>query len=153
MKGSHLPMRLLTGIYILHSGMEKWNGDEETAQGLHGVASGAYPFIKDMEPSQFLRLLSVGEMAIGAAVATPFVSPRLAGAMLTGFSGGLLGLYFRTPGMRKEGSIWPTQDGIALAKDVWLLGIGLSLLAEKRPEEGEGELPEEVRDEAIELLH
>ena len=52
----------------------------------------------------------------------------VAGAALTGFSGGLLGLYLRTPGMRKPGSLAPTQDGLAIAKDSWLLGIGVGLL-------------------------
>ena len=52
----------------------------------------------------------------------------LAGAALTGFSGGLLGLYLKTPGMRKPGSLAPTQDGLTIAKDVWLLGIGIGLL-------------------------
>jgi hypothetical protein len=32
--------------------------------------------------------------------------------------------------MRKPHSIWPTQQGIAISKDAWLLGIGLTLLAE-----------------------
>jgi len=41
-----------------------------------------------------------------------------------------LTMYFRTPGMRKPGSIWPTQAGNGLAKDSWMLGIGLALLAE-----------------------
>jgi hypothetical protein len=30
--------------------------------------------------------------------------------------------------MRKPGSLAPTQDGLAIAKDVWLLGIGVGLL-------------------------
>ncbi|HYO36098.1 MAG TPA: hypothetical protein VER97_08490, partial [Geodermatophilus sp.] len=42
----------------------------------------------------------------------------LAGAVLTGFAGGLLGLYLRTPGMRKEGSLAPTEQGLTVAKDV-----------------------------------
>jgi hypothetical protein len=54
----------------------------------------------------------------------------LAGAALTGFLGALLGLYARTPGLRKPGSIWPAQPGIAVSKDVWMLGIGLGLLAD-----------------------
>jgi hypothetical protein len=37
-------------------------------------------------------------------------------------------LYVRTPGMRKKGSPFPTQQGITLAKDVWLVGIGLGLV-------------------------
>ena len=31
-------------------------------------------------------------------------------------------------GMRKENSPFPTQQGTALAKDVWMMGIGLGLL-------------------------
>jgi hypothetical protein len=30
--------------------------------------------------------------------------------------------------MRKENSPFPTQQGIALAKDVWMAGIGLGLV-------------------------
>jgi len=26
--------------------------------------------------------------------------------------------------------VWPTQAGVGVSKDVWMLGIGLSLLAE-----------------------
>ena len=44
------------------------------------------------------------------------------------FSGGLLGLYARTPGLRKQGSPFPTQQGIPLAKDAWLMSIGLGLV-------------------------
>jgi hypothetical protein len=39
-----------------------------------------------------------------------------------------LGLYARTPGIRKQGSLFPTQQGIPLAKDAWLMGIGLGLV-------------------------
>ena len=56
------------------------------------------------------------------------VPTALAGAALTAFSGGLLGLYWRTPGMHEENSPLPTDQGIPLAKDSWLLGIGLALL-------------------------
>jgi hypothetical protein len=30
--------------------------------------------------------------------------------------------------MRKPGSLAPTQEGLSVAKDVWLLGIGIGLL-------------------------
>ena len=53
---------------------------------------------------------------------------RLAGAALTAFSGGLVGLYLRMPNLRRPGSVWPSPDGIAVSKDAWLLGIGTSLL-------------------------
>jgi hypothetical protein len=55
----------------------------------------------------------------------------VAGAGLTAFSGGLLGLYARTPGMRKEGTPLPSPEGIALAKDVWMAGIGLGLVLDE----------------------
>jgi len=54
------------------------------------------------------------------------------GAALTAFSTGLLGLHAKTPGMRREGSVWPTPQGIGLSKDVWLLGAGLSMLTAGR---------------------
>jgi hypothetical protein len=34
----------------------------------------------------------------------------------------------RLPGMREPDSIRPTQDGTAIAKDVWLTSIGVALL-------------------------
>ena len=46
---------------------------------------------------------------------------------LIAFSAGLLGLYARTPGMTREDGIRPSRQGTALAKDVWMLGIGLGL--------------------------
>jgi hypothetical protein len=30
--------------------------------------------------------------------------------------------------MRREGSPFPTQQGVPLAKDAWMLGIGLGLI-------------------------
>ena len=68
------------------------------------------------------------EITLGAALLLPVVPAAVAGAGLAAFSGGLLGLYARTPGMRKEGTPFPTQQGIALAKDAWMLGIGLGLV-------------------------
>ena len=67
-------------------------------------------------------MLSTSEIAVGAILLTPFVPTAVAGATLTAFSGGLLGLYLRTPGMRKPGSLAPTEQGLAIAKDSWLLG-------------------------------
>lgn len=128
----NLPLRVSAGAYILHSGITKWNGGVEQAEGVHGMAAGAYPQVKAVEPPTFLKGLAAGEIATGALLLAPFVPSRLAGAALTGFSGGLVGLYLRLPGMRQPGSIWPTPAGMGLSKDIWLLGIGLGLLADKR---------------------
>ena len=125
---SEIAPRIATGAFILNSGLGKRGADADTAAGLHGFASSTYPFLKDVPPQQFVKVLSTAEIVIGAALLTPFVPTVVAGVALTGFSGGLLGLYLRTPGMRKPGSLAPTQEGLALAKDAWLAGIGLSIL-------------------------
>lgn len=125
-----IPTRAATGAFIMHSGLSKWNGSEEQAKGIHGMASGAYPFLAGMPPPRFLKALAAAEIGIGAILLTPLVSNKLAGAALTAFSGGLLTMYMRTPTLHKPGSIWPTQAGTAVSKDVWMLGIGLGLLAD-----------------------
>jgi hypothetical protein len=129
-KARQLPARISAAGIIINSGIEKLSADEETAAGLHGFATGTYPFLSKLKPKDFAKLLGASEVALGAALLVPMVPGALAGAGLTAFAGGLLGLYARTPGMRKEGSLAPTQQGTAIAKDVWLLGIGLSLVVD-----------------------
>jgi hypothetical protein len=130
MKLSHIPLRVVTGAYILHTGLDKWSADEDRAKRVHAMAAGTYPVFASMPPTRFLKLLAAGEIATGTALLTPMVSTAKAGAALTGFSGALVGLYAKAPGMRKPGSVWPTPQGTAVSKDVWLLGIGLALLAD-----------------------
>ncbi|HEX2315802.1 MAG TPA: hypothetical protein VHJ17_18805 [Thermomonospora sp.] len=126
-----LPVRLATGAFILNSGLGKRNPDQEAAAGVHGMAAGTYPFLKGMDPVAFTRMVSKAEIALGAALLLPVVPTVVAGAALTAFSAGLLGLYLRTPGLRRERSLRPTPQGIPIAKDVWLLGIGAGLLVEE----------------------
>ena len=125
---SEIAPRISAGAFILNSGLGKRGADEGTAAGLHGFATGTYPFLKSVDPATFVRVLAYSEIAVGTALLTPFVPTAVAGALLTGFSGGLLGLYLNTPGMRKPGSLAPTQEGLTVAKDVWLLGIGIGLI-------------------------
>jgi uncharacterized membrane protein YphA (DoxX/SURF4 family) len=127
----HLPQRVVTGAFILQSGIGKWSADEATAEQLHGFAVGTYPFLAKLKPQDFVKLLAGTEIVLGGALLLPFVPTIVAGAGLTAFSGGLLGLYARTPGMRKEGTPLPTQQGTALAKDVWMAGIGLGLVLDE----------------------
>jgi hypothetical protein len=123
------PLRVATGAFILNSGLDKWQGDEQTAAQLHGFATGTYPFLKSIEPAKFLRLLATAEIGIGAALLLPVVPAALAGVALTGFSAGLLGLYLRTPGMRRgPQDLRPTPQGLPISKDVWMLGAGLGLV-------------------------
>ncbi|MBC9226531.1 hypothetical protein GL325_09375 [Aeromicrobium sp. 636] len=129
MKLSHVPLRLATGAFILNSGLSKRNLPPEAAEGLQDMAANGVPQVKSMDPQTFGKALSAGEIALGAALLTPFVPATMAGAALTAFGGGLVKMYLNTPGMTAEGSSFrPSQDGTALAKDIWLVGAGLSLL-------------------------
>ncbi|MEZ7002239.1 hypothetical protein VM636_02170 [Streptomyces sp. SCSIO 75703] len=127
----HIAPRLATGAFILNSGLAKRKADEETASQLHGMATMTYPFLGKLPATKFVKLLSAGEITLGAALLLPVVPTVVAGAGLTAFSAGLLGLYLRTPGMRQEGSLRPTQQGTALAKDAWMLGIGLGFVTDE----------------------
>lgn len=123
-----VPLRLAAGAFILNSGLSKVGIEQDAVAQYHGFASGAYPMFKDWQPKQFVQALSTGEIALGSALLAPFVPSRLAGLLLSGFSSGLLGLYLKTPGMREEGGLKPTEQGISLAKDSWLLAMGLALI-------------------------
>ncbi|MQW76334.1 hypothetical protein GHK92_10640 [Nocardioides sp. dk4132] len=131
MHPTHLPLRLATGAYILNSGISKLGADEGTAQYLHGAAASTYPALfKDMEPQKFAKVLAYSEIAVGTALLVPMVPSTVAGAALTGFGSSLLGMYFRTPSMTLADGIRPSQEGVALAKDAWLVGGGLTLLTQ-----------------------
>ena len=120
--------RLFPGLLFLNSGLGKRNLDAETAAGMQGFASAGIPAVSKLDPKTFGKLLSAGEIATGAALLAPVVPNRVAGAALTAFGAGFMSMYLRAPGQRQEGSLAPTQDGMSLAKDSWLLGIGSALL-------------------------
>ena len=126
----HLPGRIVTGAFILNSGLSKRHADEGTVAWLHGAATGVYPFLGKIPAPLFVKLLSTAEITLGAALLLPIVPTAPAATGLAAFSGGLVGLYLRTPGMRQDGSLSPTPDGLVLAKDVWMLGIALGLLTD-----------------------
>lgn len=128
---THIPLRVATGAFILNSGISKLGADEGTAQFLHGAAAATYPaFFKDMEATKFARLLALSEIGVGTALLTPMVPATVAGAVLTGFGASLIGMYLKTPSMTLEDGIRPSQEGTAVAKDVWLVGAGLTLLTQ-----------------------
>ena len=128
---SEIAPRISAGAFILNSGLGKRGVGPEAAAGMQDFAAGTYPFLKSVPPQQFAKGLATAEIALGALLLTPFVPTAVAGAALTGFSGGLLGLYLRTPGMTKPGrSVAPTQEGLPIAKDVWMFGIGIGLLTQ-----------------------
>jgi hypothetical protein len=94
-----------------------------------GAGNGAEATAPAPHPTNLL--LAAAEIAIGTALVLPVVPAWLAGTELTAFALGTLGLYLRTPGMRQEGSLRPTQQGIPLAKDAWMVGIGLALMIDE----------------------
>ncbi|HET9076651.1 MAG TPA: hypothetical protein VFN68_06950 [Acidimicrobiales bacterium] len=127
----HVPVRAATGAFILNSGLSKLqSNDDEMHKGVHGMASTAYPQVGGLEPKTFTRILGAAETALGAALLAPFISPGLAGAGLTAFSAGLMGMYFKIPGMTEDG-IRPSRQGLAMAKDSWLLAIGVALMLDR----------------------
>ena len=125
----HVPVRLATGAIIVDQGLQKLGADEDTAKWLHGQAVNAFPQFADMDPKDFVQLLSASEIALGAALlGIGFVPSGLAGLGLSAFAGSLTRLYLTTPGTRREGSVAPSHQGIGLAKDSWMLAIGLALV-------------------------
>ena len=127
---THAPARVASGLYILNSGLGKRDVPEQAAKGVHGFATAAYPFLAGMPPAEFAKNLSRAEVALGVALLVPVVPTGLAAGALLGFSAGMMGLYLRAPGLRRPGSLAWTEQGQAIAKDVWMVGIAGTLLAD-----------------------
>lgn len=126
-KAWHVPVRLATGAYILNAGLSKRDADDDTAAGLHGFATTAYPEFADTPPDKFVKMLSTGETAVGAMLLAPVVPTAVAGLALTTFAAMLMRLYLNGPGLREEGGLRPTTEGSPVAKDAWMLAIGTAL--------------------------
>ncbi len=125
----HVPVRLATGAVILDQGLSKLEVDEEGAKWFHERAVIVFPQLQDMDPKDFVRLLSTCEIGLGGALlAIGLVPSGLAGLGLSAFAGCLTRLYLTAPGTRREGSLAPSQQGIALVKDIWMLAIGVALV-------------------------
>jgi hypothetical protein len=133
MKVSHIPLRAVTGAFILNAGLGKRNLDADSAAGLQSMAVRVIPQFGRLEPEQFGKLLSYTETTLGAALLTPFLPSRLVGLGLGMFSGSLFTMYLKTPGMTLEDGIRPTPQGTALAKDIWMLGIAAALVLDRKP--------------------
>lgn len=124
-----VPARVITGLYLINSGMGKRNLPVEAAQGLRDMGAVGVPQLKDVDPKTFGQGLAYGEIALGAAMLLPAVPGWAVGAGLAAFSGGLLNMYRKTPGMTIDG-IRPTQEGTPLSKDAWLMAIAGTLVVD-----------------------
>ena len=129
---SNAALRLVSGAFILNTGIGKLNLTPENAAGLQTSAQRVFPSLGKMEPEQFGNYLSFSEIALGTLILTPFIPSRLAGLALGAFSGGLIATYLRAPGMTEPGSIRPTAAGTAMAKDFWLAGIAAALIFHRK---------------------
>ncbi|MCW4467161.1 DoxX family membrane protein [Glutamicibacter sp. MNS18] len=125
-------LRLVSGAFILNSGINKLRLDEESAAGLQQLATNGVPQLASLEPAAFGKMVSGAEIGLGSALLLPLIPSRLAGLGLAAFSGVLLSSYLRTPGMTESDGVRPTADGTALAKDIWLAGIAVALIFGRR---------------------
>ncbi|WP_238703536.1 hypothetical protein [Arthrobacter sp. TS-15] len=133
---SHIPLRLTTGAFILNAGHGKRHLDKDSAAWLQAMAARVIPPVTRLEPQTFGKVLSYSEMALGASLLAPFLPSRLVGVGLGIFSGSLLTMYRRTPGMTEADGIRPSQQGTALAKDVWMFGIAVALVLDRKARSG-----------------
>jgi hypothetical protein len=129
---SNAALRLVSGAFILNSGVGKLGLTPEHAAGLQASAARVIPQAATLKPEQFGRCLSYAEIGIGSALLLPFDPTRHAGLALGAFSGGLFANYLTAPGMTEPDGIRPTPAGTILAKDIWLVGIAAALIFHRK---------------------
>ena len=122
-------LRIPTGALILNSGLGKFKVDKEGAEGLRDMATDGIPQLGQIDAETFATGLASAETALGAALLCPLIPNRLAGLGLTAFGAGLLTMYFGGDQYTQEDGIRPSDAGKAIAKDSWLVGVGLALAA------------------------
>ncbi|CAL8899565.1 MauE/DoxX family redox-associated membrane protein [Kocuria varians] len=132
MRLSNAILRGIPGAYLLQSGYGKLGMPADAAEHLKQFAATGVPQFAEWDSKTFATFIAGSELAVGAALVTPFVSTRLAGAGLLAFSAGLLTMYFRNPEMTQEDGIRPTEQGIQLSKDFFLAAIGAGLMVQKK---------------------
>lgn len=128
---SNAILRGITGAFVLNSGLGKRNMPTEAAAGLQGFAATGIPAVTKMSPDAFGKFVAYSEVGVGAALLTPVVSNKVAGAALGGFTAGLLSMYFRNPAMTKSDGIRPSQEGLSLSKDAFMAAIAGALVTAK----------------------
>lgn len=138
-----IALRAIPGLFIANSGIGKIGMPAEMSAGIQGAAASGIPALNKVPSDKFGTYLGYAETALGAALLTPMVPNWVAGAGLTAFGSGMLTMYFKNPENTEEDGIRPSAEGISLAKDSWLVGIGLALLAE-----GMGKSAKDAKKEA-----
>lgn len=129
---SNAILRTTAGAFILNSGLGKAKMDEGTYGYLKGMASTGVPQVNKLSDKQFGQALTAAEIALGAALLCPIVPAKVAGLGLAGFGAGMLTMYFKNDDMTLEDGIRPSQEGTALAKDIFLVSSGLALITSRK---------------------
>lgn len=126
---TNLPIRIAAGVFMVRSGLRKLEAKTEPAGAGQGTADDGRPTPQGATGPRFAKAMGVAEVGLGGALLSPVVvGDAMAGLGLTAFAGGLLGLEARTPGVRPDGGSLPGWEDVAPPEDVWLAGIGLTLL-------------------------
>ncbi|HJD79854.1 MAG TPA: hypothetical protein K8V93_12755 [Corynebacterium pollutisoli] len=125
-------LRGVTGAFVTNAGVGKIGMPAECSAGVQQAASSGIPALAKLPSDKLGTWLGYAETAIGASLLAPFVPNKVAGAALTAFSGGLLSMYFRNPENTEADGIRPSQEGMALSKDVFMLAIGLALMTQDK---------------------
>lgn len=128
----HAALRLATGAYILNAGIGKISLDKDHAAGLQATGAHAFPWLMNIEAEKFGKLLSTAEITLGSLLLAPFVPSRIAGLGLATFSGALLRVYLKTPGLTLADGVRPSPAGSAMAKDSWMFAIAVALITDRR---------------------
>jgi hypothetical protein len=125
------PIRLTFGAFFVHVALTHRELDERGAQGLQRFASSAYPILKKLRPNTFQQGMVAAESAVAASLLVPGVPAVVGGAALTSFGTALLGVYARSPMLRRdERSMRPNEMGLSIAKDSWMVAAGLSVIVD-----------------------
>ncbi|GAB3941677.1 hypothetical protein [Corynebacterium tapiri] len=125
---SSAALRVIPGAFILNAGVQKIGMPAEASEGLQEFAATGVPAVKELPKEKFGTIIGWSEAAVGGALLAPFVPNFVAGGALTAFSAGLLSLYFADEENTEDDGIRPTEKGLDLSKNAWLLAIGLGLL-------------------------
>ena len=119
------------GLFFAHVALSHRDLDEKGAKGLHRFACAGWPFLQRLPARWFKRGMVAAEAAVAVTLLAPFVPPVIGAAGLVGFGSGLLGVYARMPGMRRsERSVRPSDFGLSLAKDAWMVAAGTTVLVD-----------------------
>ena len=121
-------LRLIPGAFIINSGIGKLKADEEASAGLQQFAMTGVPAVEKLPSDKFAKILGSAEVALGSTLVALPIPNFIAGAGLTAFGAGLLTLYFGNEDNTEADGVRPSQKGLVLAKDSWLVALGLGLI-------------------------